>query len=568
MRYTSSLGLLASASVAVGAIAPPAAEVPLIGPSFLSNFDPTDSQYIRNASESFPAVIDALFESGALNKTDLELVFSVDVFSAATNKSLYSYYHVGEEGKKGLTKGNLDDETVQRTGSVSKLFTAYALIAAAGIEVFSHPVTRYIPELLGNSSGDPLSNVRWEDITVGALASHQAGSGGAVVAVDPRFNVTDAARLGNLTAQDLFAYMRDFKHPTISPYRSALYSDGGYSLLGQVLARLSGQTYGDALRDTVLKPLGLNGTSVTAPEGPDVNANNRFLLHSNDSSWGQPLPYAQGSGGVYSNAADLRALGLSILNSEILSAAETSSWMKPLSSTGSLVELVGAPWEISRLAIPVSHGSNVTRISDLYTKAGGTGDYTCIFALSPDHGIGFSILVGGDSATDARWPIRNALGELFIPAAEAAAAENTERNLAGFFEASEGSNVTLTFDDDHPGLGIGSMYLEGTLVMPTDESKSLRLYPTGLYSNTRSLSALYNTKGTFRTTYRSVTTTPYPRAASEGGAGGLFDDQHSWLNVGFLDTSDELIFTIEDGKLTCVEYKDFILGQVTFKRVE
>uniref|UniRef100_L2FTV4 Uncharacterized protein n=1 Tax=Colletotrichum fructicola (strain Nara gc5) TaxID=1213859 RepID=L2FTV4_COLFN len=531
MRSTAFLSLLASAATAAAATIP-SDEVPLIGPSFLSNFDPTNARAVLNATESFPAIIDTLFESDVLNKTDL--VFTVDVFSAATNKSLYSYFHAGDEGKQGLTAGVLNDQTIGRIGSVSKLFTVYAIIAKAGIEVFSHPVTKYLPELLGNSSGDPLKHVRWEDITVGALAAQQAGSGGA----SNLLNKTTIEELAAITPEDLFAYMRDNKRPVVSPFRNAVYSDSGFALLGQVLARLSNQTYEDAVRDILANPLGLNSTTASVPKGTDVNAINRALF-TDVTSYGLDVPIVYPSGGIYSNAADLRTLGLSILNSELLSPATTSQWMKPLSGTGTLIELVGAPWEITRLAIPATPGSNRTRISDLYIKAGGNGDYGCIFALSPDHGIGFSILVAGITSGAARW------------------------NIAGIFETPDGRNITLTIDDGHPGLGIESASLESLA------GGSMRLYPSGMYSSSRSLSALYNTKGTFRAALRGIMYgVPFPaRAASEGGTGGLFDNQYSWMDIGFVDGEDEFILTIEDGKAMSVEAA--IGGeQMTFERVE
>lgn len=151
-------------------------QVPLLGPSFISNFDNSNSQAIKEAKFEFPGIIENLFSSGDLNRTDL--IFAVDVFSASTNGSIYSYYHVGEGQDYALSAGRLDDQTVSRIGSVSKLFTAYAIIAQAGIEVLSHPVTRYLPELAGNSTSNPLQRIDWNEITVGALLSHQAGSGG------------------------------------------------------------------------------------------------------------------------------------------------------------------------------------------------------------------------------------------------------------------------------------------------------------------------------------------------------------------------------------------------------
>lgn len=153
------------------------ADMPLIGPSFSANFDPSNSKAIRSAKAEFPGLMEGLFSAGTLNRTDL--VFAVDVFSAATNKSLFNYYHVGEGQNVTLTCGDLNDKTIGRLGSVSKIFTVYAILAAAGMEVFSHPVTRYLPELAGNPSNDSLDRIIWEDVTVGALASQQAGSGGA-----------------------------------------------------------------------------------------------------------------------------------------------------------------------------------------------------------------------------------------------------------------------------------------------------------------------------------------------------------------------------------------------------
>lgn len=63
-------------------------DVSLIGPSFLSNFDFSKGSYLDEAKDKFPLLIEELFEVGDLKKTDL--IFAVDVFSAATNDSLYS----------------------------------------------------------------------------------------------------------------------------------------------------------------------------------------------------------------------------------------------------------------------------------------------------------------------------------------------------------------------------------------------------------------------------------------------------------------------------------------------
>lgn len=236
--------------------------------------------------------------------------------------------------------------------------------------------------------------------------------------------------------------------------------------------------------------------------------------------------------------------------------------MKPRSGTGSLVELVGAPWEISRLEIPATPGSNRTRISDLYIKGGGNRDYTAIFALSPDQGIGYSILVGGppEEATPARWPLRDLVGETFIPAAEYAAAENAYRNLAGTFvdQSGSGSNITLTVDRGHAGLGVKSLWLDGK---DNRNGTHVRLFPTGLNSISKSLSSLYKSEGSMRIAHRSVSPMlPIEsRADVEGGHGGLFDKSFTWMDVDSDGGEDLFILNLKDGEVDSVEYPLFDL---------
>lgn len=74
-------------------------------------------------------------------------------------------------------------------------------------------------------------------------------------------------------------YFRDTRHPVTSPYRSAIYADGGFTLLTEVLARLSGRPYGEAVREMIFEPLGMKNTSAEAPEtSPELNAVNRTKL--------------------------------------------------------------------------------------------------------------------------------------------------------------------------------------------------------------------------------------------------------------------------------------------------
>ena len=274
---------------------------------------------------------------------------------------------------------------------------------------------------------------------------------------------------------------------------------------------------------------------------------------------------------MYSNGADLRKLGLSILNSELLSTADTRRWMKPLGNTASLTNSVGAPWEIYRLTLPVSPNSNRTRVSDLYTKLGGNAAYAAVIALSPDHGIGYSILTAGDGAIPARIPLRNAVGTAFVTAAEWAGWENAKRTYPGVYvdDKREGTNLTISVEEGRPGLGLDSFFINGTearayLVSPLFEELFgddilVRLYPIGAKKVEGSKQFI---------SYRAIPQIPpiEPRAAVEGGE-GLFDNGCvTWGSVGFFDDSDEFTFEVEDGKVVSVTNRALTdLMRSTFK---
>lgn len=318
------------------------------------------------------------------------------------------------------------------------------------------------------------------------------------------------------------------------PWGTVAYSDNGYALLGRVLERLTNKTYEESLASSLGTPLDLTSTSTTLPP----NGSNIFALQgdSTASSWGLDNRLSEGSGGVYSNGADLRRIGLSILHSELLSPEDTREWMTPHGHTSSLTTSVGAPWEIYRLGLPVSPGSKRTRISDLYTKAGGQAGYGSVLALSPDHGLGFSLNVAGASAGSARWILRGALADTFIVAAEHAAAANAAEKFAGVYTdpTSAATNITLSVEPDKPGLGLDTFFVEGTdwrtnvsapfgIAEIPSANLSIRLYPNGIASANGDVGF-----------YGVPEVTPRgERSASEGGA-GLFDRGcETWQSLGF-----------------------------------
>lgn len=172
---------------------------------------------------------------------------------------------------------------------------------------------------------------------------------------------------------------------------------------------------------------------------------------------------------------------------------------------------------------------------------------TRVSLLSPlplgDHGLGYSILVAGSTASQARSIIRDTLGGTFVRAAEYAVARNSKDNPSRTFvsNSSQGTNTTLIVDEEQPGLRLESYYVNR--LESLGSSSVARLYPTGLYSDTQSLASLYKTNETILTAHSIIICSLplHPRAAVEGGKGSIsFTHFFGLMNIGFLGATDQL----------------------------
>lgn len=165
---------------------------------------------------------------------------------------------------------------------------------------------------------------------------------------------------------------------------------------------------------------------------------------------------------------DLSRMGRSILKSSLLPPAVSREWMKPVSHMDSLRSAVGRPWEIYRVDVPVSANTSTTRIVDLYTKNGGLGTYVSYLILSPDHGLGISILASEDAPSLTPHALAEMMMARWVPAVEAAAREHAEEVYVGKYASVDGTNSSITIGL-RPGrrmLALTSSVSNGTEQLP------------------------------------------------------------------------------------------------------
>jgi CubicO group peptidase (beta-lactamase class C family) len=103
---------------------------------------------------------------------------AIQIHSKDNTAPLFEYYRkapghrYGPNGQKPV-----DGDTIFRIGSMSKIFTVYALLIECGFTCFEEPITKYVPELRNLKYDNEIDNVKWEEITIGALAAQISGIG-------------------------------------------------------------------------------------------------------------------------------------------------------------------------------------------------------------------------------------------------------------------------------------------------------------------------------------------------------------------------------------------------------
>ncbi|TXB96429.1 hypothetical protein FocTR4_00015905 [Fusarium oxysporum f. sp. cubense] len=422
---------------------------------------------------------------------------SVGVKSIYEDEPLLDFHYTPSTMNPKMGAKKINASTVYRLGSISKVFTVLAALRLAedGVLSMNDPVTRWIPELAhrdGSHSRDELDFTRWTDITVGDAAAHLSGLGGDMTTDISAFPFDwEALGLPKLSKNFLNIF-KNYRPPVYQPSQSPIYSNAGISLVGLVVEAASKKTFDAAMKDLVLKPLGLKQTySGIVPE----NSENMFIP-AGSADWDADIGILAPAGAMGSSTADMLSFMSNILKNKALSPPNTRHWLKPNTFTSTWSASVGSPWEIYR----VDNLTSDSRIMDLYTKGGTLSGYQSGMAMIPDTGLVVSVLGAGPEVSSV-WAQLATLNivEALIPAMDMAARDEAKARFAGqYVDKKTGSALTLLLDKG-PGLVLSNWTARDFDVLPnlnrfqpgryndTADSgiKSVRLYPTGIENKSR-----------------------------------------------------------------------------------
>lgn len=189
---------------------------------------------------------------------------------------------------------NLTD-TKFNIGSINKAFTGLAVrrLAAEGMIQLDDPIKKYLPDY---PNADAAAKV-----TVRHLLDMTSGIGDFF---GGRYEAADKAKIRTL--EDYLPLFAD-QPLEFEPGARNRYSNGGYVVLGLIVAKASGRDYYDDVRDTIFKPAGMLDTDWF---DKDAAVANRAVGYTGNgparkSNYATLPGRGSSAGGGYSTASDL-----------------------------------------------------------------------------------------------------------------------------------------------------------------------------------------------------------------------------------------------------------------------
>ena len=244
---------------------------------------------------------------------------------------------------------NADPETMFRIGSVTKQFTAAAVmkLSERGKLSVDDPLARFLPDY-----------PRGGDITLRHLLTHTGGV--------PNYTdlgqkwATIVAR--ELAHEELMALWRDLPLD-FEPGTKWRYSNSGYYLLGMVIEKVSGVSYGEFLRETFFDPLKLTRTRYDSNGEVLLNRAQGYVFADgkfwNDQLIGMSQPGAAGA--LVSSAGDLVRWQIALVNGQVVKPASYEEMTLPflLDGGGETTYGFGLDLQTSGGIACVSHGGGI-----------------------------------------------------------------------------------------------------------------------------------------------------------------------------------------------------------------
>lgn len=258
--------------------------------------------------------------------------------------------------------------TTFRIGSISKQFTAAAILnlQERGKLSVKDPLAKYYPEWPNG-----------KNITLHHLLTHTSG---LYSYTSHPFFVAQVSKPANLTTL-IPAIQKEEVH--FAPGEKWRYCNSGYLLLGLIVEKVSGKSYGEFLRDEFFKPLGMKQTGVhhkgREPKGESLGYAKGTLGFERANNW--DMSWAGGAGALYSTTGDLHLWNKAVFNGKVLKKETLRAAFTPVKLADGSTKNYGYGW-----------GINEKRGVRIISHGGGLQGFQCSLGRARDQNVTIAVL--------------------------------------------------------------------------------------------------------------------------------------------------------------------------------
>lgn len=242
-----------------------------------------------------------------------------------------------------------------------------------------------------------------DEVTVEHLLAHRSGIGD-YVDEDLDLPITDHVltvpvhELGTIEAhlRVLDGYPSKFR-----PDERFSYCNGGYVVLALIAERVSGTPFHDLVEDRVCRRAGMTSTAFLRSDELPGGVALGYLAEDGDRTNVFHLPVrGAGDGGMYSTAADMRALWAAVFSGRIVSPDLVAEMVRPHS------DVPGDP--------PRRYGLGfwLARTGDVVELHGYDAGVSFRTVHDPNEGLTHTVL---SNTSEGAWPVTELLDELLLP---------------------------------------------------------------------------------------------------------------------------------------------------------
>jgi len=272
------------------------------------------------------------------------------------------------------TKRAITNETPFRIGSITKQFTAAAILKLQeqGKLKIHDPLTNFFPDWPNG-----------ENITLHHLLTHTSGLS----------SYTSHSRFQSQVRKpvDMLGLISSMQKAKVyfAPGEDWSYCNSGYLLLGLIVEKVSGKSYGEFLRESLFRPLGMNQSGVhrkgNEPIGESLGYTKGLLGFKLANNW--DMSWAGGAGALYSTTGDLHRWNVGLFGGKVLNEDSLRAAFKPAILNDGTKTDYGYGWAIE------NPGKEPTVI-----HGGGLEGFTSFMAYSSNRKMTIVVMSNTDSS--------------------------------------------------------------------------------------------------------------------------------------------------------------------------